>query len=52
MYWMVDRDLDGETDEVYIDMMGFGRCEDIKLLYNLWDPATQGDPDIMPKGEL
>jgi len=49
VYWIVDRDHDGESDEVYIDLMGFGRCEDIKLLYNLREPIV-GDPDHLPKG--
>jgi len=49
VYWIVDRDHDGESDEVYIDLMGFGRCKDIKLLYNLREPIV-GDPDHLPKG--
>lgn len=49
VYWIVDRDHDGMTDEVYIDLYGFGRCGDIVKLYDAHKPITE-DPDHQPRG--
>lgn len=51
VFWIVDLDLDGAPDAIYIDKVGKGRCEDIVLYEDLNAPTSNFDlPQDIDKG--
>lgn len=52
IFWLVDLDLDGEPDKVFVDKKGEGLCSDIVLYKDLTEPQGIGPEtqDLIPKG--